>query len=195
MALQSITIWSSHRRDSALPGHDDGLVFDLPSPPGGAATEVTGTLRFGLDHAAGLDAARFVGLDGAGRFTTLYGGAAYPRSFIDSGTETYILADDRLPRCEGLPWAFCAKPDRSLHAAMVGRDGAPVPVSFAVGDYRAMRDRNVGASDRYAVAAEPSSDAFVWGAPLFLGRRIAVVLEGKRMPGGASTLGPAYAVE
>jgi len=60
---------------SFLPGHDNGVVIDLPSPPGGAAQEVAGTLTFGVGNNR-LGTSALVRLDAAGRFTTVFGGKA-----------------------------------------------------------------------------------------------------------------------
>ena len=182
---------------SRLPGHDNGVVIALPAPPPGGAASVTGTLTFGVGTADNnrLGSPAVVPLDRAGRFTTLYGGTAYPRSFIDSGTPTYILADAALPRCPGMAWAYCAAPDRDRTATILGRDGAPVPVPFRVGLSRAALEGRVGASDGVAVAAEPASRAFVWGAPFFLGKRVAVLMDGQGVPGREDLRGPLYAFE
>ncbi len=177
---------------SRFPGHDDGMVIDLPATPPDGAEEVAGTLSFGVG-AGDLVGTAPLHLDGTGRFATLYGGRTYPDSYIDSGTETLILADERLPRCPGMGWAFCAAPALRRNAVMVGRDGMRIPVAFDVGDYRRIRDRRSGASAGIAVAAEASTAAFVWGAPFFLGRRIALVLDGRAVPGLPGLEGPFYA--
>lgn len=179
-----------------LPGHDNGLVIDLSTPQGDDAGNVTGTLMLGVGTAAnnGLDASPIVTIDARGYFTTLYGGTAYPESYLDSGTMTYVLDDDRLPRCERAPWAFCARPSRTLAATMVGADGRHIAVPFAVGDYDAARAAHVGAVDDAAIAGDRVSKTFVWGAPFFLGRRVAIVMDGKRVP-GASDVGPFFSFQ
>ncbi len=177
--------------------HDNGIVFDLPDVAGAGAFESVGTLTFGVgsDDGDRLRSAAIVRLDERGRFATLYAGEAFPDSYIDSGTETYIVPDDALPRCPGMPWAFCAAPTVTREAVVVGRDGVRTVLAFRVGDYRQIRQRGLGASAEIAEAARPRSGAFVWGAPLFLGRRIAVVLEGHDIPGAADLRGPLYAIE
>ncbi len=177
--------------------HNNGVVFDLPDDAAGGSTlERTGTLTFGVgtDDDNRLDGAGIVKLDERGRFRTLYAGSMFPDSYIDSGTETYIVVDDALPRCRGMIWAFCVAPDVMREAVMVGRDGARTGVPFRIGDYRHLRQRGFGASAEIAVAAEPGSRAFVWGAPFFLGKRIALVMEGRAVPGAANLSGPFYAV-
>ena len=181
---------------SFLPVHDDGIVIEMPAPPGGAAREVAGTLTFGVGTADDnrLGASTRLDLDAAGRFTTVFRGESYPESYIDSGTETYIFRDDGLPRCRDRAWAYCVEPRRALAAELVGRNGTRVPVDFTVGDDRARRERRAGASDDVAEAAEPGSAAFVWGAPFFLGRRVSLVMDGRGVPDSPGLVGPFYAV-
>ena len=181
---------------SLFPAHDNGVVFELPATPGGGVAEVAGTLTLGVGSSPDtrLGSAEILRLGPTGRFTTVYGGLAYPDSYIDSGTETNILADDTLPRCPGASWAYCVSPERRLEAVLVGQDGARIATAFTVGDYATLRNRRFGALDSLAVAADPASKAFVWGAPFFLGRQVFVLLEGRGVPGLAGLKGPAYGV-
>ena len=181
---------------SLFPRHGNGVVFDLPASPADGADEIRGTLTFGVGTAPNNQTgdARVVRIDANGLFTTRYGGHEFPASSIDSGTETNILADDGLPRCAGMPWAFCVSPARSLSATLVGTDGAEVRVAFTIGDYRGALARHVGAFDGVAEVARPSSRAFVWGAPFFMGRRVAMVFEGMAAGGAPGRQGPFYAL-
>ena len=176
--------------------HDNGVVFDLPDVAGQGMLDSRGTLTIGVgtEDDDRLGSAAIVKLDDRGRFTTLYGGRDYPDSYIDSGTETYIVPDDALPRCRGTSWAFCVVPDVTREAVVMGHDGARTVMPFRVGDYAQIRQRGFGASAEIAVAAMPRSGAFVWGAPFFLGKRVAVVLEGRPVPGPDHLVGPLYAV-
>jgi len=180
---------------AAFPGHGNGVSFDLPMPPRDGAAQVVGTLTLGVVAAPDslLNKARIVCIDGRGHFTTLYGGKAYPDSYIDSGTETNIIPDADLPRCEGMSWAFCAIPDRSFTATMVGRGGAGIDLAFMVGDYRGALERRVGAWDGFA-EVNGNSMAFVWGAPVFFGRQVSVIFDGRSVPGRDGVIGPAYGI-
>ena len=51
----------------------------------------------------------------------------------------------------------------------------------------------MGAWEGFAEAAEPSSKAVVWGAPLFLGRRVFVDQDAKAVPIVDGAVGPLYA--
>ncbi len=178
-----------------LPGHDNGIVIELPSPPDGGAREVAGTLTFGVVADNRGDASKILRLDKAGRFTTVLDGRRFPTSYIDSGTDTYVFDDDRLPRCPDMAWAYCAQPRRFLGAELVGLDGARTSVTFAVGNYQARREQAAGASDDVAEAAEVESTTFVWGAPFFLGRRTSLVLDGEGVTGAPGLRGPIYLLD
>ncbi len=182
---------------ASFPQHANGVVFDLPAAPYDGAAEIVGTLTFGVDTASNnqIRGAQILRIGDTGLFTTYYGGVDYAESYIDSGTETYILADDGLPRCAGMAWAYCASPSRTLEAAMIGVDGRKVKVSFTIGDYQGALDRHVGAWGGFAEAADSSSKAFVWGAPFFFGRRIALVFDGKTTDDGKDPPGPFYALK
>lgn len=125
----------------------------------------------------------------------MFGGRSYPGSYIDSGTETYIWRDDGLPRCREMAWAYCVEPRRTLEMEMVGTDCMMIPTRFSVGDYQTGRGRHAGASDDVAEAAEPQSDAVVWGAPFFLGRRVSLVMDGRRVGDAPGLIGPFYALQ
>ncbi len=176
--------------------YGNGVVFDLPAPPVNGTDEIVGTLTFGVGTSAnnGIRGAQILQLDPDGYFVTRYGGLELPRSYIDSGTETYILTDEGLPRCAGMAWAFCVSPPRTLEAVMVGKDGRQIRVPFTIGDYRGALERRVGAWDGFAEVAARSSSAFVWGAPFFLGRRLALVFEGRMTSDTEAVTGPFFAL-
>lgn len=181
---------------SLFPQHGNGVVLDLPASPEGGTGEIVGTLTFGVDTAANnrILGAQILRIDAKGLFTTRYGGVDFSESYIDSGTETYILADDGLARCAGMTWAFCASPSRTLEAAMIGTDGGKVEVLFTIGDYRGALNRRVSAWDGFAEVAEGPSRAFVWGAPFFLGRRVSLVFDGRATGDTKNMPGPFYAL-
>ncbi len=176
--------------------HSNGFVLDFPNAPAGGADAVRGTLTLGIETADNnrLGAAQRLMLGPTGRFTTLYDGRSYPGSYIDSGTETYAFADDRLPACPVKTAGYCLQPARVLRATLVGQDQASIPMSFKVGNYERLRQENVGASDSLAVTAQPDSPAFVWGAPFFLGKRVYLLIEGQSLPTGHGVQGPIYGI-
>ena len=181
---------------SYLPGHDNGIVIDLPSPPDEGAREVVGTLTFGVVAGDKVDTAGHPApRRGPAGSRTMLAGRSYPTSYIDSGTETYVLYDASLPRCRDMPWAYCAEPRRTLRAEMVGTDGKGIPTTFNVGNYQTSRERHAGASDDVAEVADQQADVVIWGAPFFLGRRISLVMDGSSVPGTPSLAGPFYVLD
>lgn len=106
-----------------------------------------------------------------------------------------IVGGNGIPRCPRMPWALCADPARTFAATMIGATGDEVPTSFAVGNYQAIGDRGLGAIGDAAIAADTGSTTFVWGAPYFLGKRIALVFEGMGVPGETGQTGPFFAVK
>ena len=177
--------------------HNNGVVIDIPVAPKRGARALRGRLIFGVSTSTNnrLGQAPILRLDRSGRFKTIYKGRTYPQSYIDSGTESYIVFDEQLPRCKETTWAFCIAPTRRLDATIVGVDDRSIPVSFQIGDYRNVLAHGFGASDGMAEATTKPGGAFVWGAPFFIGRRIDVVMDGKMVPGAASLVGPLYGLD
>lgn len=177
-----------------LPTHNNGIVIELPLPAPGAR-EAHGTLIFGVGTAANnqLGKARLLTLDANGRFTTQYKGQVIADSYIDSGTESYIFADPNLPRCPRVSWAYCVEPEIRLEATVSGTNGEPIETHFRVGNYQAIRDAHLGAMVGAAVAPNGARSQFVWGAPFFLGRRVAVLIQGLSPPNAPNIKGPLYA--
>ncbi|PZA12154.1 hypothetical protein DNX69_09045 [Rhodopseudomonas palustris] len=179
-----------------LPAHANGVVIDFPKGAPGGDRMVSGTLTFGVGTAANnqIGPARRLLLGDNGRFTTVYQGQAFAGSYIDSGTETYIVPDAELPRCRVKTAGFCPAADTAAKATLIGRDQSALAVDLAIGNYERLRNPSIGASDRLALAAAPASTAFVWGAPFFLGKRISVLIEGRAIPGEPQTVGPMYGI-
>lgn len=151
----------------------NGAVIDLPSVPDGGASQATGTLTFGVNTLADntLSSPTVVPLSSSGHFSTVYDGVTYPSSYIDSGTATYTFPDSSLSRCSGaLSFALCVSPTLPASASVHGASGLSYSVDFEIGMYPSS-----GVAQGAAVAASAASKSFVWGAPFFFGKRVAVV--------------------
>ena len=133
-------------------------------------------------------------MDRRGYFTTLHDGRAYPESYLDSGTMTFIVGNGGIPRCARMPWAFCLDPSHEFAATMIDEFGGTVSTSFAVGDYQAIGDHHLGAADGAAIAAVAGTMSFVWGAPFLFGKRIALFFDEMSVPGDPGRTGPFFAV-
>ena len=104
------------------------------------------------------------------------------------------LHDDGLPRCWGMVLAYCVDPGRVLDAVMLGRDGARVPLQFVVGDSQDRRERDAGASDDVAEAANVRLAAFIWGRAVLPRQAHVSRQRGQDVPGTRGLVGPFYAV-
>ncbi|MGI4800331.1 MAG: DUF3443 family protein [Janthinobacterium lividum] len=176
-----------------FPGHDNGVVIDMPMPPRRGVAQVQGVLIFGVDTAVDnqLGASRILRIDQTGHFTTRFDGIDYPRSYIDSGTEYVLVPGSNLPRCRTGGAALCLDAARQFVATMQGADRIELPMSFLVGRFPRSGERGVFASAAMASSAEEKG--FVWGAPFFMGRRISLVFRDKSVPGMPGISGPFYA--
>ncbi len=172
--------------------HNDGVVLDLPMPARRGVAAVAGELIFGVNTAANnqLLGARALRLDRTGHFTTRFDGVDYPRSYIDSGTEYLLVPSADLPLCRPGAAPVCAEPTRTLSAAASGIDGAEFSWRFLAGRFP---NREHGVFAAAVMAAAPDSRSFVWGAPFFMGRRVALVFRDRTVP-GTPAIGPFYAV-
>ncbi len=65
----------------------------MPASPEGGTDEIVGTLTFGVGTSVNnrMRGAKLLHLNTSGYFTTRFDGVDFPRSYIDSGTETYLL--------------------------------------------------------------------------------------------------------
>lgn len=169
----------------------NGAILDMPTVPNGAASEVDGTLTFGVNTATDntMSSAAVAPLDGSGYVTTSFNGTNFQSSYIDSGTETYAIASSLFTPCNALkPFgAFCVSPTETHDATILGIDGVSHAVSFQVGMYPSSGVSS-GASN-YGSSTAPN---FVWGAPFFFGKRVAIVRRGQ-LAAGIAQAGPFYA--
>ncbi len=179
-----------------LNGHNNGIIIDFPKVSPNGSIEAKGTLSFGLDNSGpnNLGSARRLFLGATGRFTTLYNGQAYPASYIDSGTETYVLPNDQLNRCKFKTAGFCPAADTKINLEFLGQDQARVAETIVVGNYEALRNSTIGASDRLAIYNIRDPNSYVYGAPFFLGRKIYLLFEGQSVQANGTLTGPMYGI-
>ncbi len=169
----------------------NGAVLDLPAVPGDATDQVIGTLTFGVNTASNnkMTSAEVASLDSSGYITTTFNGTSFPSSYIDSGTETYSIATDSFALCNPLKphGAFCVSSPATSNATITGTDGANHSVDFKIGMYPVS-----GVSDVAANYGSSTSPNFVWGAPFFFGKRVALVRRTQTAP-GITQASPFYA--
>ena len=168
----------------------NGAVLDLPAIPGDVAAEVTGTLTFGVNvnAASGMSNPTVATLNSSGEVTTTFNGVTFDASYFDSGTQTYSIGSTAFTPCNSLDLygPFCVAPVQELTASITGGDGVAHDVTFKVGGFP-----STGIS---ALAADFGNKTpnFVWGAPFFFGKRVAIVRRGQSVSGMKDS-GPLYA--
>jgi len=167
---------------------NNGVLVQLPAVPDAGATNVQGSLVFGIGTRANnaLENATVYGVDrNTGYLTTVYNGRSYPRSFIDSGSNFYFFEDTAIPTCGNGSSFYCPSATLTLGAINQGTNGASGTVRFTIANARSVFSANPNATAIPNIGARFSGiDGFDWGLPFFFGRRVFTALEGAATPGG-----------
>jgi hypothetical protein len=153
---------------------------------------VSGSLVLGIGTRSNnsLGAARIIPVDSYyGYVTTLYRGAPYANSFLDTGSNVlYLPPGTGIPTCPDAdpvaPGYFCPTATQALSAVNQGANGAPGTVNFSVANASVLLgDPQMAA---FSNIAAPNSDpqGFVWGLPFFFGRSVFTAIENANTPGG-----------
>ncbi len=176
-----------------FPTDNNGTVIQLPAVAPAGAASISGTLTFGIgtqsDNA--LRSARVSTTDGAGNFTTTYGGRSYGSSYVDSGTNGYYFLDAAttgLPLCPDTADFYCPASAVMLSAVTLGANGTSTPIGFTIsnGDVQL----NNLAFSVFGTLGGPNPGGFAWGLPFFFGRTVFTAIESQSTPAGA---GPYWA--
>jgi hypothetical protein len=171
-----------------LASDNNGVLLQLPTVPDSGATNVPGSLVFGIGTRANnaLETATVYGVDrNTGYLTTVYNGRSYPRSFIDSGSNFYFFDDPAIPTCGSDSSFYCPPATLTLTAINQGTNGASGTVRFTIANASAVFNANPRATAFPNVGARFSGiNGFDWGLPFFFGRRVFTALEGAGTPAG-----------
>jgi hypothetical protein len=175
-----------------LPTDNNGVVVKLPSVPLGGLGSLSGQLLLGIGtqaNNASNGATRYP-TTGSADFTTVFKGATFSNSFIDTGSNAYFFADSGtagLPLCSDPNW-YCPPSTVSLSATTTGAGGSPsATVPFRIGNFDALQATG---NSVFAEIGGPSPGSFDWGLPFFFGRSVFVGIEGTTSPLGT---GPYWA--
>jgi len=170
--------------------NNNGVIIELPAVAPDGAIRLSGSLVFGIGTQAnnGIGSATVIGVDsGTANFTTVYRGASYDASFIDSGSNAFFFVDAGTPVCTDPAAAgfYCPPTTRNLAATIQGRNGKSAAVSFGLANASALVTSNPG----FAVfgnlgAPELGATTFDWGLPFFFGRNVFVAIDGANTPAG-----------
>lgn len=169
-----------------LPADNNGVVIRLPAVGAAGADTASGQLLLGIGTRAnnGVAGVTVFPLDPtAGTFITSVAGEVLTRSFLDTGSNGLFFAAPSaslLPACSGssAQW-YCPASTVSLSAVNRAYSGSPAAtVSFEVGDFSALWTGGREVLPDLAGSAMASA-GFDWGLPFYLGREVAVGLEGR----------------
>ncbi|MCX7143548.1 MAG: DUF3443 domain-containing protein [Proteobacteria bacterium] len=172
--------------------NNNGVIVELPSAPGGVAASLAGSLVFGIGTQAnnGLGGATVIGVDAdTANFTTVYNGATFSASFIDSGSNALFFPDAGTPVCTDPAVAgfFCPSVTKNLTATIQGRNGKLAAVGFGLANASEMVRNNPGFAVFGNLGAPQlalGSGSFDWGLPFFYGRNVYVAITGANTPAG-----------
>jgi len=172
---------------------NNGLVLTFPQVPASGAEDLSGTLTFGVgtqpNNALG-SAMAYTLNPISGYFTTIFNGASYPDSLLDSGSNGFFFDDSSIRQCSDGSGFYCPSSTLNLSAVNVGRNGTTGSVSFAVPNAETMIAKNPDITAFSLGGTNGDATSFDWGLPFFFGRSVYTVIEGYSTNGGT---GPYFA--
>lgn len=170
---------------------NNGVVLTLPSVPNSGEVSATGTLTLGVDTEANNGTTGMTTYAASSTlsanpltFITVWGPGTtnYP-AFIDSGSNGLYFPNDgtTFATCliDGTYWYCPASPPQSASATQEGTSGSPTnSVSFTVTSAQSILSAG-NPNLVYATFAGAMNGEFDWGLPFFMGRTVAVGINGK----------------
>jgi hypothetical protein len=175
-------------------GDNNGLLLDLPAADAQGNTSLSGALMFGVGTRANnqLTTSNWLSTGLNGYVTTVMAGKNLSRSFIDTGSNALFFDSAGIPLCPGSGTIrfFCPSSRVNANATLMGRNGATLPVSFAVDNAQTLFASPLRAVLPTLAGNLGDAQGFDWGLPFFYGRRVFLGIEGEVSPAG---IGPYYA--
>jgi len=172
----------------------NGSILQFPAL-NGAATQLDGTLTFGLATQTNnqLGDATVFTVDSSGSFTTSLAstGQNLTSSVIDSGNNAFFFPDDTLPLCPGTGTFYCPSSSTSVATTQIGANRAESTIQFTVENADALLSSNPTAAAFSGLAGSNGSGScsggvgscqFHWGLPFFYGRRVFIAISGQNIP-------------
>jgi hypothetical protein len=175
---------------------NNGSIVVLPSVAAGGASNVTGSLIFGIDtqsdNASGTETVLTV--DDNAELIVNFNGQTLASSFIDSGSNGIFFADASISLCTAPPNDptsqivnfYCPASTLTLPITIQGMNGTMTNnLTFGVGNTETMLNSNFDAYPQLA-GTLPAGNAgtFDYGLPFFYGRRVAVAVQGAMTTAG-----------
>lgn len=172
----------------ALPSDNNGFLLTMPSVPATGATNVQGSLIFGIGTRSNnaLGSVTFFDLDEYGELRTWYKGLGY-WSFLDSGSNGLFFPDATIAQCAGgLAGFYCPASTLPLQAEIAGAaTNNWTFYDFEVANVLSLLTSYPNTAYRNVAGDWPGVDPyFDWGMPFFYGRRVFYAIDGATTPGG-----------
>jgi hypothetical protein len=163
---------------------NNGTIISLPSVGDAGASDVTGSLIFGVgtesNNSVGMETVVPIATTGVnmGYLTTVFNGATLSSSFIDSGSNGMFFNDSSITVCSqaGFTNFYCPSSPDSLSAAFELAGGSTASEGFVVVSAETLTV-SVNAFPGLA-GTNPAAQSFDWGLPFFYGRKVATVIQG-----------------
>lgn len=168
---------------------NNGAIIVLPSVAAGGASNVMGSLIFGIDtqtdNASGTQTVLTV--DGNAELLMMFNGSTLANSVIDSGSNGIYFADPSIVTCTAPPNDpssqivnfYCPANTLNLQLSIQGMNGVMANnLTFSVGNTETMLNSNFDAYPELAGTIPAGSGlGFDYGLPFFFGKRVAVAVQ------------------
>ena len=175
---------------------NNGAIVVLPSVAAGGASNVMGSLIFGIDtqtdNASGTQTVLTV--DDMAELLMTFNGNTLANSFIDSGSNGIYFNDSSIVKCTAPPNDptsqivnfYCPASTLNLDVSIQGMNGVMANnLAFGVGNTETMLNSNFDAYPQLAgTIPPPNTGTFDYGLPFFFGKRVAVAVEGATTKAG-----------
>jgi len=169
---------------------NNGAIVVLPSVAAAGASNVMGSLIFGIDtqtdNASGTQTVLTV--DDNAELLILFNGQTLAQSFIDSGSNGIFFADSSIVTCAApandptseIVNFYCPASTLTLPITIQGMNGTMTNnLTFDVGNAITMLNSDFDAFPQLAGILPPGNEgSFDFGLPFFYGRRVAIAVQG-----------------
>ena len=176
---------------------NNGAIVVLPSVAAGGASNVMGSLIFGIDtqsdNASGTQTVLTV--DDNAELLVMFNGQTFANSFIDSGSNGIFFADSSITTCTAPPSDptsqivnfYCPASTLTLPVTIQGMNGTMTNnLTFAVGNaINMLENTDFDAYPQLAGTLPPgNAGSFDYGLPFFYGKRVAIAVQGAMTTAG-----------
>jgi len=179
---------------SMFTADNNGVLIQFPAVPDGGSLTASGFLIFGIGTESNntLGSSMVYPVSDTGDFTTVFNGASYPSSFIDSGSNGFFFPDANIPQCPGSPvtrpntWYCPATSPDNLTAVNQGSNGQSGPITnFSIENTISLLNTdNTAFSTLGGPSGAGENSSFDFGLSFFFGRDVFTAIENMSTPGG-----------